>query len=63
MKFETLCTTKSDKAYFALDFLRKAYEEGRLNEIENIEYVFDCLDISQDLEYAQQRLELYHIDY
>ena len=63
MKFETNCTTKSDKAYFALEFLRKAYEDNRLNEIENIDYVFDCLDISGDLEYAQQKLEEFHIDF
>lgn len=53
MKFETICSSKTDKAYFALEFLRKAYEDNRLNEIENIDYVFDCLDISGDLEYAQ----------
>ena len=63
MKFETICNSKTDKVYFALEFLRKACDDNRLNEIENIDYVFDCLDISGDLEYAQQKLEEFHIDF
>ncbi|MDY5669656.1 MAG: hypothetical protein SPF87_04360 [Bacilli bacterium] len=63
MKFETICNSKTDIAYFALEFLRKACDDNRLNEIENIDYVFDCLDISGDLEYAQQKLEEFHIDF
>ena len=63
MKFETICNSKIDKAYFALEFLRKACDDNKLNEIENIDYVFDCLDIFGDLEYAQQKLEEFHIDF
>ncbi len=63
MKFEIICSSKTDKAYFALEFLREAYMANKLNEIENIDYVFDCLDISTDLEYAQQKLEEFHIDF
>lgn len=63
MKFETSCSDQAGKAYFALEFLREAYKNGKLQEIENIEYVFDCLDISSDLEYTQQKLKEFHIDF
>ena len=63
MRFETICSSKTDKAYLALEFLREAHKTNRLNEIENIDYVFECLDISNDLEYAQQKLKEFHIDY
>ena len=63
MKFETICNSKTDKVYFTLEFLRNSCDDNRLNEIENIDYVFDCLDISGDLEYAQQKLEEFHIDF
>lgn len=62
MKFVTNCTSKVDKSYFALEFLRSASKSKQLNEIENIDYVFECLDISEDLEYAQQKLKEFHID-
>ena len=63
MKFETSWSDQASKAYFALEFLREAHKNGKLQEIENIEHVFDCLDISSDLEYAQQKLKDFHIDY
>lgn len=62
MRFETKCSSKVDKAYFALEFLRKATKLKKLNQIKNIDYVLDCLDISSDLEYAEQKLKDYHID-
>ncbi len=63
MKFETVCTNSADKAYVALKFLRDAYEKNKINEIENLEYVFECLDISQDLEYANRKLDEFYIEY
>ena len=50
-----------DDAFEAMQFLRNAYESGRLNEIENMEDVLDALDISIDLEQALQRLKELHI--
>ena len=63
MIFEDNHSSKTDKAYFALAFLREAKKNNKLNEIENIDYVFDCLDISGDLEYLEQKLKENHIDY
>lgn len=63
MKFKTRsCSSNADKAYKALEFLREAYSEGKLNDIENMKDVFDALDISEDLEFAYRRLRDYHID-
>ena len=33
MKFETSCSDQAGKAYFALEFLREAYKNGKLQEI------------------------------
>lgn len=63
MKFEPHYSGKSDRAYEALEFLRDAYERGLIGEIENMDDVLDALDIAQDLEYAHQRLDQYHIEY
>ena len=63
MKFVTSCTSKVDKAYFALEFLRNVSKSKQLNEIENIDYLFECLDVSEDLEYAQRKLKEFHIDF
>ena len=63
MKFEPHYISKADLAFRALEFLRDAYERGLIGEIENMDDVFDALDIAQDLEYAHQRLDQYHIEY
>ena len=47
----------------ALRFLRVAYEENKLAEIENMEDVLQALDISQDLEYAISKLKELSINY
>lgn len=64
MKFNRNRTCKNlvDDAFEALQFLRDAYENNRLNEIENMDDVLDALDISGDLEYALQRLKEFHIE-
>lgn len=64
MKFNRNRTYKNlvDDAFEALQFLRDAYENNRLNEIENMDDVLDALDISGDLEYALQRLKDFHIE-
>ena len=64
MKFNRNRTYKNlvDDAFEALQFLRDAYENNRLNEIENMDDVLDALDISGDLEYALQRLKEFHIE-
>jgi len=63
MIFEDNYSSKTDKANFALMFLREAKKSNKINEIENIDYVFDCLDISGDLEYLERKLKENHIDY
>ena len=62
MKFITNSHDAADRAYDALLFLRNAYDAGKIGEIENMEDVFDALDISGELELAQKRLKQYHID-
>lgn len=61
MVFKEISTNKIDRAHFALEFLRKAHKESKLNEIENMDEVLDALDISQDLEAANQKLHEFHI--
>ena len=46
----------------AINFLREAFESGKLNEIENFDELIEALDISGELEYAHQRLKDYNID-
>ena len=64
MKFNTNRTYKSlvDDAFEALLFLRDAYENNKLNEIENMDEVLNALDISGELAYALQRLKDFHIE-
>ena len=62
MKFEGTKYDRVESAYLALEFLRQAYEENKIGEIENMEDVFDALDISGALAYAYERLACYHID-
>lgn len=63
IKFVCLSNSKIEKASQALDFLKNVSGNNQLGSIENIDYVFDCLDISGDLEYLEQKLKENHIDY
>lgn len=63
MRFECICSDIASKAHSALVYLKEAYKLNSLNEIENIDYVLECLDISGDLEYLEQKLKENHIDY
>ena len=62
MRFICDSTEKTEKAFFALAFLRAAFEREKMNEIENVEDILNSLDISQDLEYCHQLLKMHHID-
>ena len=48
-------------AYDAWLFLAKAYEEGTIGQIENMDDVLEALDISQQLESAQILLKEFNI--
>ncbi len=45
----------------AIRFLRDAYEQGKVSEIENMEEVLDALDVVEQLERALRLLEENHI--
>lgn len=62
MFFQKDRSDKVGEAYSALEFLREAYQAGRLDQIENMEDVLEALDISQDLEHAKERLRDFHIE-
>ena len=63
MKFETKSVRDVDRYNDALTFLQDAYDKGTINEIENMDALFDELDILGYIEYLQDRLKVYHIDY
>jgi len=48
-------------AYDAWLFLAKAYEEGTINQIENMDDVLEALNISQQFESAQILLKEFNI--
>ena len=51
MKFQkrTFCSV-SDQLYFAVEFLREAYETGKINEIENWDELIETLDVSGEVQ-------------
>ena len=63
MRFECKEHGNLDIAIAALEFLKKAHEEGKLNEIENFDDVLDAIDLISEVEYLQQRLKDYNISY
>ena len=63
MRFETKCSDKVGRAFFALEFLRKAFEENKIAEIENFHDIIESLDISQDLDQALQILKALNIEF
>ena len=46
----------------AIEFLKKAFKEGKLKEIENFDDLIEALDSTQDLEYLCTLLEQNHIN-
>ena len=62
MKFITHCSSASDRAYEALEFLKEAYANKKLNDIENMEEVFEVLDIALLLEEKENKLKEFHIE-
>ena len=40
----------SDQLYFAVEFLREAYETGKINEIENWDELIETLDVSSEVQ-------------
>ena len=64
MKFElkTRCPDRIEQVSEAIEFLRKTFKEGKLQEIENFDDLIDTLDSVQDLEYLHTLLELNHIN-
>lgn len=61
MKFQTICTDESEKAFFALEFLKEAFKNDCLNQIENMDEILNALDISQELAYCQKLLNDHYI--
>ena len=63
MRFLPRSSSSSDRAYEALEFLRNAYEQGKIAKIENMDGLLDALDIAQELEYAKNKLKDFNLDY
>ena len=61
MFFHCVSSEKTERAFFALQFLQKAIAEKTIYEIENIDELINALDISQDLAFAEQQLKSNHI--
>lgn len=62
MKFETRCSERARQVFEAIEFLRKAYKEGKLLEVENFDDLLEALDSSQELEYYYSVLKGNHIN-
>ena len=59
MRYINECSDSADRAYFALEFLKEAYENNKFNEIENMEDIFNALDISMELKDLKEKIMEY----
>ena len=63
MKFSPSSNWPLDCLIEGLSFLRKAYEEDRVTEIENMDDVIDSIDIVGYVEHLESILNFYSIPF
>ena len=64
MDFKTNQTNKINKAFEAIQFLKKAFEKKQLDKITNFDEVIEILDdLLQDYELSLSQLETNHIEH
>lgn len=63
MKFDTRYNDLEDRVYRATKFLEEAYNNKTICDIENIDELFEALDVAEDIAYLESKLKAYHLEY